>query len=73
MQIIRLTDIKNYSVQPHRRVECFAKVANGVDPRDAIERLLPAIAKIPNVMLSPAPVIEILELTPEGPKLCVRP
>ncbi|MEN9581398.1 MAG: hypothetical protein RJA70_4407, partial [Pseudomonadota bacterium] len=40
---------------------------------DAIELLRPAIAKIPNVMATPAPDIEILEFTPEGPKLCVRP
>jgi small conductance mechanosensitive channel len=65
--------IKNYSAQPHRRVECVAKVANTVDPRDAINRLRPAIAAIPNVLASPAPEIDILEFTAEGPKLSVRP
>ncbi|MCA0324783.1 MAG: mechanosensitive ion channel family protein [Proteobacteria bacterium] len=66
-------NIQNFSAQPVRRVDCVAKVANGVNPLDAIERLRPAIAAIPNVVARPAPDIEILEFTPEGPKLCVRP
>lgn len=66
-------NIQNYSALPVRRVDCVAKVANSVDPRDAIARLKPAIAAIPNVAAEPAPDIEILEFTPEGPKLCVRP
>ena len=66
-------NIQNFSAQPHRRVDCVAKVANSVDPKDAIARLRPVIAAIPNVQASPAPDIEILEFTPEGPKLCVRP
>ena len=65
--------IKNFSEQPHRRVDCVAKVANSVDPEDAIARLKPALAKIANVKTSPAPEVDILELTPEGPKLAVRP
>lgn len=65
--------IQNYSTLPYRRVECSAKIANGVDPRDAIERLRPVIAAIPNVETSPAPDIEILSFTPEGPLLAVRP
>jgi small conductance mechanosensitive channel len=65
--------IKNFSVQPHRRVECVAKVANTVDPREAIERLRPAIAAIKNVLATPAPEIDILQFTGEGPLLAVRP
>ncbi len=65
--------IQNYSTLPHRRVDCVAKVANSVDPLDAIARLRPAIAAIPNVMTTPAPDIEILQFTPEGPLLAVRP
>jgi small conductance mechanosensitive channel len=65
--------IQNFSTLPHRRVDCTAKVANSVDPLDAIARLKPAIAAIPNVMTSPAPDIEILQFTPEGPLLAVRP
>ncbi|HQQ71212.1 MAG TPA: mechanosensitive ion channel family protein [Alicycliphilus sp.] len=66
-------NIQNFSSLPVRRVDCVAKVANSVNPLDAIARLHPVIAAIPNVAADPAPVIEILEFTPEGPKLCVRP
>lgn len=66
-------NIQNFSAEPFRRVDCVAKVANSVDVADAIARLRPAIAAIPNVKDSPAPDIEILEFTPEGPRLCVRP
>ncbi|MEX3854321.1 MULTISPECIES: mechanosensitive ion channel family protein [Paraburkholderia] len=65
--------ISNYSVLPFRRVELTAKIANGVDPTDAIARLKAAVAKIPNVSENPAPDIEVLSFTPEGPLLCVRP
>ena len=65
--------IQNYSTLPVRRVDCAAKVANGVDPLDAIARLKAAIVQIPNVATSPAPDIEIMQFTPEGPLLCVRP
>lgn len=66
-------NIQNYSAEPFRRVDCVAKVANSVNVQDAIARLRPAIAAIANVKDSPAPDIEIIEFTPEGPKLCVRP
>lgn len=65
--------IQNFSTLPHRRVDCVAKVTNSVDPLDAIARLKPAIAAIANVKESPAPEIEILQFTPEGPLLAVRP
>ena len=41
--------ISNYSLLPYRRVELTAKIANGVDPLDAISRLKAALAQIPNV------------------------
>ena len=66
-------NIQNFSAEPFRRVDCVAKVANGVDVQDAIARLRPVIAAIANVKNSPAPDIEILQFTPEGPLLCVRP
>jgi small conductance mechanosensitive channel len=65
--------IWNFSLLPHRRVELTAKIANGVDVLDAIARLKSAIAAIPNVAQSPAPDVEVLSFTPEGPLLCVRP
>lgn len=65
--------IQNFTTLPHRRVDCTAKIANGVDPADAIARLKGAVAGIANVMTAPAPDVEILQFTPEGPLLCVRP
>jgi small conductance mechanosensitive channel len=65
--------IQNFSVLPYRRVDCVAKVANGVDVQDAIARLRTAVTAIPNVAATPAPDIEILQFTAEGPLLCVRP
>ncbi|HEY2025114.1 mechanosensitive ion channel family protein [Paraburkholderia sp.] len=65
--------ISNYSVLPFRRVELTAKIANGVDPTDAIARLKAAVMKIPNVAENPTPDVELLSFTPEGPLLCVRP
>ena len=66
-------NIQNFSALPYRRVDCTAKVANSVDVQDAIVRLRAAVAQIPNVVSSPAPDIEIMAFTPEGPQLCVRP
>lgn len=66
-------NIQNFSSQPYRRVDCLAKIAHGVDPADAIARLKAAIVTIANVVDSPAPDVEILSFTPEGPMLAVRP
>ncbi|WP_298933636.1 mechanosensitive ion channel family protein [uncultured Ramlibacter sp.] len=70
---VRSDNIQNYSTLPARRVDTTAKVANGVDVHDAMARLRGAITKIPNVAATPAPDIEILQFTPEGPLLAVRP
>jgi small conductance mechanosensitive channel len=66
-------NVQNFSAEPYRRVDCVAKVANSVDVMDAMARLRPVIAAIPNVKAEPAPDVEILQFTPEGPLLCVRP
>jgi small conductance mechanosensitive channel len=65
--------ITNFSALPVRRVELTAKIANGVDPVEAANRLRAAIAKIPNVAEDPPPDVQLLSFTPEGPLLCVRP
>ena len=65
--------IQNFSALAYRRVDCLAKVANGVDVLDAIARLKVAVAAISNVAGDPLPDIDILQFTPEGPLLCVRP
>jgi small conductance mechanosensitive channel len=50
-----------------------AQLAGSVDHNAAIRILKERIAKIPNVLASPEPVIEIEEFTSFGPKLAVRP
>ncbi|HEY4031118.1 MAG TPA: mechanosensitive ion channel family protein [Caulobacteraceae bacterium] len=65
--------IKNYSTHSYRRVDRTAQLAFGVDPLDAIARLKPALAQIPNVIASPAPDVEILDFNTLGTLLAVRP
>jgi len=65
--------LKNFSTNPYRRVDRSAQLAFGVDPLDAIARLKPAIAAIPNVLAEPAPDIEIMDFNERGAQLCVRP
>ena len=65
--------IQNYSVNPYRRVDLTATIANSVDHRDAIRLLKQRLATIPNVLSSPAPDVDVLQFTPAGPQLCVRP
>lgn len=65
--------IKNYSTHAYRRVDRTAQLAFGVDPLDAIARLKPALASIPNVLAAPAPDVEILDFNSLGTLLAVRP
>jgi small conductance mechanosensitive channel len=65
--------IKNYSAHAYRRVERTAQLAFGVDPLDAIARLKPLLADIPNVIAAPAPDVEILDFNSMGTVLAVRP
>jgi small conductance mechanosensitive channel len=65
--------IQNYSTNPYRRVDRTAQLAHGVDVHDAIGRLKAALGKIPNVGATPAPDVEVVDFTPMGPVLAVRP
>ena len=65
--------IHNFSTLSWRRVDTTAKVANGVDVNQAIELLKQAVSAVPNVAATPPPDVEILQFTPEGPLLAVRP
>jgi small conductance mechanosensitive channel len=65
--------IQNFSTNPHRRVDLTAQLDHATDHADAIRRLAPGLAKIPNVLPDPAPDIEILEFNLAGPVLAVRP
>jgi small conductance mechanosensitive channel len=65
--------IQNFTTNPFRAVDMRAQIAHGVDPHAAIAALTLAINAIPNVMATPAPVIDILEFNEYGTKLVVRP
>lgn len=66
-------NIQNYSASAYRRVDLTATINHSVDHRIAARLLQDRLSKIPNVLTTPAPVVEILQLTPAGPLLCVRP
>jgi small conductance mechanosensitive channel len=65
--------IQNFSVNPYRRVDLTATINNAVDHHHAIRLLKERVQKIPNVLASPAPDVDMLQFTPAGPLLCVRP
>jgi small conductance mechanosensitive channel len=65
--------IQNFTTNPFRAVDLRAQIAHGVNPRAAMAVLAPVIAAIPNVIASPAPLIDIMEFNEYGTKLVVRP
>ena len=65
--------IQNFSANAHRRVDLTALISNTVDHHDAIRLLKDRVAKIPHVLTTPAPDVDVLQFTPAGPLLCVRP
>ena len=65
--------IQNFSANPYRRVDLTATISNTVDHHQAIRLLKDRLTKIPNVLTSPAPDVDVLQFTPAGPQLCVRP
>jgi small conductance mechanosensitive channel len=65
--------IQNFSANAYRRVDLTATIAGSVDHHQAIRLLKDRLARIPNVLSNPAPDVDILQFTPAGPQLCVRP
>lgn len=65
--------IKNFSNNPHRRVDLTAQLDHSVDVQDAVTRLKAALPAIANVIETPAPEVEILTFNERGPVLAVRP
>ncbi len=65
--------IQNFSMNAYRRIDLTATINHTVDHRVAVRLLKERLAQIPNVLTTPAPVVEILQFTPAGPVLCVRP
>ncbi len=65
--------ISNYSVNPSRRVDRTAQLANGADHKKAIAILKETLKTIPNVVADPPPEVTIIDFTLAGPVLAVRP
>lgn len=65
--------IQNFSANPYRRVDLTATINNAVDHHQAIALLKDRLARIPNVLAKPSPDVDVLQFTPAGPQLCVRP
>lgn len=66
-------NIQNFSANAYRRVDLVAQLNHTVNPKDAISLLRTGLTKIPNVVVDPPPDVEILQFTPMGPVLAVRP
>ncbi|HYV82118.1 MAG TPA: mechanosensitive ion channel family protein [Pyrinomonadaceae bacterium] len=66
-------NIQNFSANTYRRVDLVAQLNHSVDPNQAINLLKAGLSRIPNVVESPPPDVEILQFTPMGPVLAVRP
>src|SRR5262245_11409841 len=65
--------VQNFSTNPYRRVDLVAQLGHSVDPAGAVRLLKERLARIPNVLTTPAPDVEILQFTAAGPVLAVRP
>ena len=65
--------IQNFSANPYRRVDLTALINNEVDHHQAIRLLKDRLVRVPNVLSTPAPDVDVLQFTPAGPQLCVRP
>ncbi len=66
-------NIQNFSTNPNRRVDLTAQIAHETSPADAIRRIKKKLDSIPNVLVDPAPVVEILTFNEYGTVLAVRP
>ncbi|HLA09854.1 MAG TPA: mechanosensitive ion channel family protein [Pyrinomonadaceae bacterium] len=66
-------NIQNFTANPYRRVDLQAQLDHTVDVGHAIEVLRERIERIPNVLATPKPDLEVLTFTPMGPVLAVRP
>ncbi len=66
-------NIQNFSASPIRRVDCQVRLDHSVDVAAAMAKFKEAVEAIPGVLASPPPVVEILELALEGPRIGIRP
>jgi len=66
-------NIQNFSANLFRRVDLTATISNAVDHQHAIGLLKERLPRIPHVLSNPSPEVDVLQFTPAGPVLCVRP
>jgi len=65
--------IQNFSSNAFRRVDLVAQLSHSTDHRAAIRVLKESLTRVPNILKTPAPEVEILQFTLAGPQLAVRP
>ena len=65
--------IQNFSANSYRRLDLLAQLHHSVDPATATRLLKQRLSTIPNVKTDPKPDVEILQFSPLGPVLAVRP
>jgi small conductance mechanosensitive channel len=65
--------MKNFSASPHRRVDRTVDLDRSIHPVDAIALFKSRLAEVHNVLHTPAPEVDILEVSDAGVKLAVRP
>ncbi len=66
-------NIKNFSAQDYRRVDCQFKTHHSVNVKKVLDTMKEAILTVPNISHSVAPEIEVLSFTDEGPEFGIRP
>lgn len=66
-------NIQNFTANPYRRVDLEAQLDHTVEVSQAVRVLRERIERIPNVLATPVPDLEVLKFTPMGPVLAVRP
>lgn len=65
--------IQNFSNTAYRRVDLKCQLSNTVNHESSIVFLRQQISAIPNVLANPPVEISILEVSPAGPVLAIRP
>jgi small conductance mechanosensitive channel len=66
-------NIQNFTQNPFRRVDLKAQLDSTVNVAEAKVKLKEALKKIPNIMQTPEPDVEVLDFSPMGPILAARP
>jgi small conductance mechanosensitive channel len=66
-------NILNFTQNPYRRVELKAQLDSTVNISEAKSKLKEALKKIANIDPSREPEVDVLDFTPMGPVLAVRP